>query len=103
MKSPTSVKEVQQLTGKLAALGRFLPAAADRSRPLYDLLRKGKTFKWSEEAEQIFADFKESLGSPPVLTNPTPREALYFYLEVRDHAISAVLIRETPEGQRPVY
>ena len=42
MKSPTYVKEVQQLNGRLAALSRFLVGAAIRSLPFYATLRKGK-------------------------------------------------------------
>ena len=42
MKSPTCVKEVQQLNGRLAALSRFLAGAAIRSLPFYATLRKGK-------------------------------------------------------------
>ena len=40
MKSPTSLKEVQQLNGRLADLSRFLAGSALRSLPLFSLLRK---------------------------------------------------------------
>ena len=49
MRSPNSVKEVQQLLGRgttsvLTALSRFIPRLAERTRPMVQLLRKGKKF-----------------------------------------------------------
>ncbi|XP_057425872.1 uncharacterized protein LOC130719257 [Lotus japonicus] len=35
MKSPTSVKELQRLTGRMAALARFLPMAGDKAAPFF--------------------------------------------------------------------
>ena len=40
--------------------------------PIYDLQRKSKKFKWTEEAEKAFNDIKELLISPPVLKVPMP-------------------------------
>ena len=40
--------------------------------PIYNLQKKFKKFKWTEEAEKAFNDIKELLISPPVLKAPTP-------------------------------
>ena len=40
--------------------------------PIYDLQKKSKKFKWTEEVEKAFNDIKELLTSPPVLKAPTP-------------------------------
>ena len=40
--------------------------------PIYDLQKKSKKFKWTEEAEKAFNDIKELLESPPVLKALTP-------------------------------
>ena len=47
--------------------------------PIYDLQKKSKKFKWTEEAEKAFNDIKELLISPPVLKAPTPNGL--FHLE----------------------
>lgn len=52
IKSPRTVKEVQQLAGRMAAIGGFLPKVALRALPFYNLLRKGANFDWIEEAEK---------------------------------------------------
>jgi hypothetical protein len=48
MQDPVSVKDVQKLTGRVAALNRFIPRAAERSLPFFKVLRSSKNFQWSE-------------------------------------------------------
>ena len=45
MRSPTCHREVQALTGRLAALGRFLAKSADKSLPFFEVLRANKEFE----------------------------------------------------------
>ena len=40
--------------------------------PIYDLQKKAKKFKWTEEAEKAFNEIKMLLINPPVLKSPTP-------------------------------
>ena len=40
--------------------------------PIYDLQKKAKKFKWTDEAEKDFNEIKKLLVSPPVLKAPTP-------------------------------
>ena len=47
MKSPSNVKEVQRLTGRMAALSRFVPHSGHISIPFFKCLTKNATFKWS--------------------------------------------------------
>ncbi|XP_019414570.1 PREDICTED: uncharacterized protein LOC109326333 [Lupinus angustifolius] len=67
------------------------------------LLKKSKKFEWTESCEAAFDTFKQYLAAPPILSKPLPEEILYVYLAVSDGAVAAVLIRETAEGQSPVY
>ncbi|XP_016185731.1 berberine bridge enzyme-like 27 [Arachis ipaensis] len=71
MKSPTTIKEVQQLTERLATLSRFLPTAAAKSYHFFNSPRKNKNFTWTNECEQAFTNFKNILASPPILHKPT--------------------------------
>jgi len=104
MKSPTSVKEVQSLTGRLAALNRFLSRSTDRCKPLFQAIKKaGGTFEWTQSCEEAFQDLKKYLSSPPLLSKPKKDETLYVYLAVSNGAVSAALIREDEGVQKPVY
>jgi len=51
---PARIKDVQKLTGYLAALSRFISRLAERTLPFFKLLRKFGPFTWIEEAEQAF-------------------------------------------------
>lgn len=76
MKSPKSVKEIQRLTGQVAALNRFVSRATDKCLPFFKALRKGKEMKWTEECEEAFQKLKEYLGSPHLLVKPIQGESL---------------------------
>ncbi|KAL0430442.1 UNVERIFIED_CONTAM: hypothetical protein Sradi_0670200 [Sesamum radiatum] len=45
MKAPTCINEVQRLTGKIAALSRFISKSAEKSLPFFKTLRNAKTFE----------------------------------------------------------
>lgn len=54
MNSPRSVKEVQCLIGRVAALNRFISRASDKCLPFFKTLRKGKPFEWTSKCERAF-------------------------------------------------
>ncbi|XP_061364977.1 uncharacterized protein LOC133308373 [Gastrolobium bilobum] len=54
MKVPQNKKEVQQLTGRLAALTRFLPKSAENALPLFKLLKKEAIGGWNPECQAAF-------------------------------------------------
>ena len=54
LKSPSNPKEVQVLTGVLAALNRFISKFADHCHLFSQLLRKWRGFQWDEECEKAF-------------------------------------------------
>ena len=102
LRSPSNPKEVQVLTGMLAALNRFISKFSDRCRPFYQLLKKWKGFQWDDECEKAFQNLKEYLVRAPMLSAPEPGEELFMYLSVSEHAVSAVLLRD--QGvQQPIY
>uniref|UniRef100_A0A2N9H4R2 Uncharacterized protein n=1 Tax=Fagus sylvatica TaxID=28930 RepID=A0A2N9H4R2_FAGSY len=103
LEEPKNTKQVQRLTGMVAALGRFISRSADKCRPFFQLLRKKRNFLWDEACSAAFQELKAYLASPPCLSIPSPGEPLYLYLAVSEHAVSAVLVRETPDCQRPIF
>lgn len=107
MASPQTVKEIQSLNGRLAALNRFLSRLADRALPFFKTLKggisKGGKMEWSPSAEKAFQELKQHLQELPALTTPVQGERLYVYLAAAEDAMSAVLLREEKGIQRPVY
>ncbi|CAH9054188.1 unnamed protein product [Cuscuta epithymum] len=103
IESPKSVKDVQRLTGRVAALNRFISKSSDRCRLFYDVLRKNKKFEWTDQHEQALQQLKEYMTTPPLLTKPKEGDELQLYLAVSEHAVSAVLTKEDDGMQTPVY
>jgi hypothetical protein len=109
MRPPARIKDVQKLTGSLAALSRFISRQAERALPFFKLLQKSSPFAWSEEAEQAFQELKHHLVSLPILVAPEPRDPLYLYITAAAEAVSMVLVVERTtredqvalEGQEP--
>ncbi|XP_057518009.1 uncharacterized protein LOC130798929 [Amaranthus tricolor] len=102
MKSAGSVKEVQKLTGCIAALGRFLSKSADRCSPFFKTLKQSK-FEWTKEAKESFQQLKEHLSCLPKLVSPYNGEKLVLYVSVSEYSLSGVLIAEREKKQFPVY
>uniref|UniRef100_A0A2N9IAR9 Uncharacterized protein n=1 Tax=Fagus sylvatica TaxID=28930 RepID=A0A2N9IAR9_FAGSY len=101
MSPPTTVKEVQSLTGKAAALNRFVSRSTDKCLPFFKVLRKA--FQWTEECQRAFEELKVYLSSPPLLSPSKTGEELYLYLAISSSAVSSALIREEERVQKPVY
>ncbi|XP_059669890.1 uncharacterized protein LOC132315551 [Cornus florida] len=101
MQSPASTKELQRLTGRIAALNRLISRATDRCLPFFRVVRKA--FSWTPECEQAFIELKEYLTSPPLLSRAMQGEQLYLYLAVSPSAVSSALVREEDGNQKPVY
>jgi len=101
MQAPRTTKQLQQLTGRIAALNRFISRSTDKCLPFFKILQK--TFVWSNECEEAFCQLKEYLANPPLLSSPKEGEILYLYLAVSPSAVSSVLVREESRVQKPVY
>jgi hypothetical protein len=104
-----TIKDVQKLTGCMAALNRFISRLGERGLPFFKLLKRQDKFQWMEEAERALQDLKHHLQSPPVLTAPLPGDDLLLYIAATTHVISsAIVVERGEEGhafgvQRPVY
>ena len=106
MPSPSGIKEVQRLTGRIAALSRFVSRASDKCQPFFQVLKK--VFQWDTKCEEAFSALKTYLSSPPpppILVSPIEGELLTLYLAVSDFSTSAVLVRDRDRDrvQHPVY
>ena len=59
MRSPATVKEMQQLTGRMAALSRFVSASGEKGNPYFQCLKRNNRFFWTRECEEAFMKLKE--------------------------------------------
>lgn len=80
VEAPKRVKDMQCLTGCIAALGHFNPRLGERALPFFKLLKKSSPFKWTPEVEEALQELKKFLTSPPVLVSLKPEEPLLLYI-----------------------
>ena len=52
MPEPSKLREVQQLSGRIAALNRFISKLGKKALPFYQLMKKAYRFEWSPEAQE---------------------------------------------------
>jgi hypothetical protein len=107
MTPPQSARDVQRLTGGLAALNRFISKSTERSLPFLKTLRGAKDFAWGPEQAAAFASLKQYLSELAILTSPDPSLPLLLYVAASPHAVSAALVQEQSRKgtirQCPVY
>ena len=57
----------------------FCPELQKLLKPIYDLTRKGRPFKWGKEQQDSFDEIKNKLLKPPVLHMPNKMGRFHLY------------------------
>jgi hypothetical protein len=91
MMPPQSARDVQRLTGRLAALNRFISKSVDRSLPFLKTIRGVQDFAWGPERAAAFASLKQHLSELATLTSPNPSLPLLLYVAASPHEVSAAV------------
>ncbi|XP_034218890.1 uncharacterized protein LOC117630254 [Prunus dulcis] len=90
MERPKTTKDVQSLTGRVAALTRFISKVTDKCVPFFKALKGGKRdITWTAECDNAFQALKNYMSKAPLLSKPLPGEILYLYLSVSGTAVSS--------------
>ena len=102
--APASRKWVQQLTGRLAALGRFISRFIDRLKSFFVTLKGANRARWNDECDKALIAMKQYLVKPSVLASSDASETLFVYLAVSIVSVSAALFKEDENRkQRPIF
>ena len=72
LESPKTLRQTRAFCRMVNFLSSFLPNPRRLLILIYDLQKKPKKFKWTDEAEKAFNEIKKLLISQPVLKAPTP-------------------------------
>ena len=72
LESPKTLRQTRAFWRMVNFLSYFLPNLQGLLIPIYDLQKKAKKFKWTEEAKKAFNKIKKLLINPPGLKAPTP-------------------------------
>ena len=97
--TPSSKKEIQQLTDRLAALGGFISWFTNRLKPFFTTLRGANQAEWNEECDWEFIEIKQYLIEPLILVSSEAGDTLYLYLAASDVAVSGALFKECGDAR----
>ncbi|KAM2274841.1 hypothetical protein ACFX1S_044599 [Malus domestica] len=104
MKEPVTSKDIQSLTGKVAALTRFISKATDRCAPFFKALKGSKKYiTWTDECAEAFKNLKDYMSKAPLLSKPKVGDTFIIYMSVSASAVSSILIRKDSNVEHPVY
>ncbi|KAM2904671.1 hypothetical protein COP2_004360 [Malus domestica] len=94
IKEPVTSKNIESLTGKVAALTRFISKVTDRCAPFFKALKGSRKYiTWTDEYAEAFKNLKDYMSKAPLLSKPEVGDTLIIYLSVSASAVSSVLIQ----------
>ena len=81
------------MTGRMAALSRFVSAGGEKGHPYFQCLKRNSRFAWTDECEAAFIKLKEYLVTPPVLRKSVTGVPLRLYFTVTERSKSRTRVR----------
>ena len=99
---PKNAKQLNSFLQTCSWYKKFMPNFASISKPLSDLLKKNKKWKWSEEEQQSFDKLKLLLVSPPILQQVKEDEGFFLKTDASNYAIGAVLLQGEKDKEHPI-
>ncbi|KAM1990292.1 hypothetical protein ACFX15_031564 [Malus domestica] len=104
MKESVTSKDIQSLTGKVAALTRFISKATDRCAPFFKAIKGSKKYiTWTDEYAEAFKNLKDYMSKAHLLSKPEVGDTFIIYLSISASAVSFILIRKDGNVEWPVY
>jgi hypothetical protein len=91
--TPTSKKEAQEFMGIINFVRRFVPDFVVMVKPIHNLLKKDRSFSWTEGVENAFIRIKKEISSAPVLVKPNLEKYFIIYTNSTEEAIYVILVQ----------
>jgi hypothetical protein len=92
--TPQNVSDIKSFLGLVGYYRRFIEGFSKISKPMIELLAKGKTFEWTPRCEASFQELKKRLATTPVLTMPDMEKPFSIYCDASGQALGCVLMQD---------
>ena len=99
--APKNLKELRGFLGLTGYYRRFVKDYSKIAGPLNNLLKKNRSFVWSEDCQTAFEELKARLQQPPILALPNDEDMFILDTDAADSSIGAVLSQKQ-EGMEKV-
>ncbi|XP_055910439.1 uncharacterized protein K02A2.6-like [Eupeodes corollae] len=101
--APVDVSSLKAYLGLLNFYNKFIPNLSARLAPLYDLLKKEKSFDWNQDCEKVFNESKCWLYDNNMLVHYSPDKALGIVCDASSYGVGGVLFHIEKNGEeRPI-
>ena len=101
--APVNVAELRSYLGMVNHYGRFVSNLSTVLAPLHQLLRKETRWRWSKAQQDAFAQTKEMLSTPQVMTHFDSSKPLVLTCDASPYGVGAVLAHAFDDRvERPI-
>lgn len=100
---PTNVSQLQSFLGLVNYYRCFVPGASTVLSPLYELLKKGAKWCWSDRENEAFMRIKNNITSDQVLTHFNPGAKIILTVDASPSGLGAVLSQiDSDKQEKPI-
>jgi hypothetical protein len=92
--SPKNPGEIRSFLGLAGYYRRFIKNFSKIAKPMTELLKKEKTFEWTDACEASFQDLKQRLVTAPVLCLPAILKDFQVYCDASRQGLGSVLMQD---------
>ncbi len=96
LETPRNVQELHTFLGMMVYFSSYIPFYAWIAHPLFQLLRKGVTWEWTELHDEAFKLCKQVLASAPVRGYAMQGKPYRVYTDACDYALAGILQQVQP-------
>lgn len=93
---PRTIKQVQSYLGLTGYFKKFMPEYSKIAKPLSDLLKKERFFKFGEEEKNAFEQLKKLLSRESVLSIFNQNYETEVHTDASQEGYAAVLLQKSP-------
>ena len=99
---PENVSQLRAFLGLMNYYSKFIPQAASQLAPLYKLLQKNSTWKWTDECNHVFQECKLLLTSDVVLAHYNTKKQLKLSCDASRYGLGVVLSHVINGEEHPI-
>jgi hypothetical protein len=92
--APTSVRDIQSFLGLARYYQRFIEEFSKISKPMTELLKKDKKFKWMPAYEASFQELKKRLTTSSILVMSDMEKSFPIYSDASGQGLGCVLMQD---------
>ena len=101
--APVDVSRLRSFLGQINYYSKYIPNLSAILAPLYQLLRSGHPWHWSEECNRAFLVAKEKVTRTPVLAHFDGTLPISLAADASSYGVGAVISHTMPDGkERPI-